>query len=124
MKGGYIVISYNHDDPLILPKRNNLILSIEKLLGISFPFYIHASELDSINLISRLYVKYHAKATFRSPCCGIERCKVHSTTPHVFQTLDILGYKNFVHEDVPKIKCSRCGIINTLPLSWPKEGTF
>jgi transposase len=108
---------------VIYPERHSSYVNFEKLIGICYPFYINDYKLDEDSYESHLFVTYHSKLTFTSPCCGVENCKIHSKTPRVIRDLDLLNSKAQIHIDVPRISCPKCGKIVTLPLPWVEKGS-
>jgi hypothetical protein len=82
---------------------------ILELLHLNAPFYINNILRDPVGYKIDIFIRYDNKSTFTSPCCRIDNCKIHSKNPRVWRTLDTLNYKTFIHLDVPKIKCPKCG---------------
>ncbi|MDR2353538.1 MAG: hypothetical protein LBF22_10360 [Deltaproteobacteria bacterium] len=115
-------MSYNSNNTTtlteILPETDSRYSALEQLIGIIPPFYIINHQVDLLNFESHLYINYKNKLTFTSSCCGVGGCKVHSKSHRIFRTLDILNTKTFIHMDVPRIKCLKCGKIITLELPW------
>ncbi|MDR0571819.1 MAG: transposase family protein [Rickettsiales bacterium] len=56
-----------------------------------------------------MYVAYPQKSTFTSQCCQEDNCIIHSRSPRIWRTLDIMNYRTYIHLDVPKSKCPKCG---------------
>ena len=84
------------------------------------PFYISGTKLDENELKYHIYLQYHPKSTFASPCCNVDNCKIHSKSPRYWRTLNLLNYRAYIHLDLPKLTCPKCGKIVSYQVDWAR----
>jgi hypothetical protein len=99
----------------LVPPREESYIFFEDMIGIEAPFYISALKYDKTCRESHITISFIRKVTFPSPCCGISG-KVHSYHLRIIRHLDIMNTKTYLHLELPKIKCPKCGIIHALSL--------
>lgn len=108
---------------LVPSDRPDFYKSLEVMFGVNFPFYVSDIKVDHDDLTYHLFVSYHNKLTFPSPCCGVENCKIQSKVQRVWRTLDFAQYKTYIHMNVPKVRCPKCNKISSYPVGWTKKSS-
>jgi hypothetical protein len=106
-------------EQILKPVKNLVYLDFEVIYGVIFPLYINDMIFDSEKSKVDIMISYHKKATFPCPC-GTENLKVHSKIPRIWRALDIAKYKCFLHLDVPRVNCPKCGV-KTFQVPWARD---
>lgn len=78
---------------------------VERILGISKPWYIEKIEEKNAEKEIHIYLNYKPNSKFKCPVCN----KKHSTFDskwRLWRDLDIQVYKTYIHAKIPRIKCS------------------
>lgn len=92
---------------------------IQRILGISKPWFIEKTEdkLDSKEI--HIYLNYKPKSKFKCISCG-KRCTTFDSSWRIWRDLDIHTYKTYIHARIPRIKC--CNKTTIIP-PWARENS-
>jgi transposase len=124
--GAYVVAEKDFDNQIaetaINLETNATLSHLAFMYGIKHPFYISETKLDKERFEFNIFITYDRKLTFTSPCCNEPNCKIHSKAPRKWRALDTSNYKVFLHLNVPKLICPKCGKIVSHQVDWARKG--
>lgn len=97
-------------------------LVFAQALGLQPPWRVDRVELDDAKKKIDLYVSYGASAG-TCPACGLEDQPVHDRRSRSWRHLHFFQFEAWIHCEVPRIQCGRCGGTTQPPVPWAREGS-
>jgi len=83
-----------------------------QILGIVLPWKVDRVALDRDNNDVTVYLKHNKKKKLRCPECGKE-CPGYDTKKRRWRHLDTCQYRTILVADVPRVKCTEHGVVQT-----------
>jgi len=72
--------------------------------------------------VLHIHIHFPRGSEFPCPACG-NPCKVYDTKAHQWRHLNFFEHKTYLHANVPRIDCPRCGVKTVkVPWSRPESG--
>jgi len=90
-------------------------------LGLQLPWQVVEVQFDQAAKELHLYLGFATGSTFACPVCGAAR-KVYDTKERVWRHLNFFEHKCFLHADLPRVDCSKCGV-KTVDVPWSRPGS-
>jgi transposase len=90
-------------------------------LGLNIPYQVKKVEFNLEEGVLHIHIHFPRGSEFSCPVCG-NPYKVRDTKAHQWRHLNFFELKTYLHANVPRIDCPRCGV-KTVKLPWSrKEG--
>jgi transposase len=101
-------------------------LTIETLfttaLGLQAPWVVKDIELDTAKRRIDFQVACTAKQ-LSCPVCGEADQGIHDRVARSWRHLDFFQYEAWLHAEVPRVTCGRCGKTTQVAVPWAREGS-
>lgn len=68
-------------------------------------------------------VGFSSGAKFSCPDCGEADQGVHDTRARTWRHLNFFQYQAFIHADLPRVRCTKCGKTKQVPVPWARSGS-
>ena len=95
---------------------------IESLLGVSAPWVVVDTKIQSKNEVIDVYIDFDRGSKFPCPECG-KICSVHDSNWVRIRHLDIFEYRCYLNIKVPRTNCDKDGVKTTHLDKWSRKGS-
>lgn len=92
-------------------------------LGLTPPWQVLDIQFDPAKGCIDFKVGVPSGAKFSCPECGAEEQGVHDTRARTWRHLNFFQYQAFLHADLPRVRCSKCGKTKQVPVPWARPGS-
>ena len=92
-------------------------------LGLMSPWQVLDIQFDLEKGRIDFNVGFSSGAKFSCPECGEEEQGVHDTRARTWRHLNFFQYQAFIHADLPRVRCAKCGKTKQVPVSWARSGS-
>jgi transposase len=92
-------------------------------LGLSSPWQVLDIQFDPDKGRIDFMVGFTSGAKFSCPSCNEPEQGVHDTRPRTWQHLNFFQYQAFIHADLPRVRCSKCGKTTQVIPPWARPGS-
>src|SRR6476646_416532 len=92
---------------------------LQLALGLVPPWAVIRSEFDAEARQLDIHIDFAAGSRFACPCCGAADCPAYDTEQMSWRHLDFFQHQAFLYARVPRVHCTRCGIM-TLSVPWAR----
>ena len=89
-------------------------------MNIEEPWFIKDLSLDLLSRNIDIWLDFGRGSKFQCPKCGKPNCSAYDTKEKVLRHTDYFQYATFLHCRVPRVKCSKCGILQ-IKVPWARE---
>ena len=69
------------------------------------------------------HVAAQAGADYACPACGAADTALHDRNARSWRHLDFFQYEAYLHAEVPRVKCARCGKVSQVEVPWARPGS-
>ena len=91
-------------------------------LGLQLPWVVEDVKLDTAKRRIDFEIGCQG-STLTCPACSAVAQPVHDRLRRSWRHLDFFQFEAWLHCDVPRIACARCGKTTQLPVPWARPGT-
>ncbi|MFQ5356675.1 MAG: ISL3 family transposase [Mariprofundaceae bacterium] len=92
-------------------------------LGLASPWQVLDIQFDLKDGRIDFNVGFSSGAKFSCPACGKTKQGVHDTRKRTWRHLNFFQYQAFIHADLPRVRCSKCGKTKQIPAPWGRPGS-
>lgn len=92
-------------------------------LGLTPPWEVVPVKFSPEQQRIDFHVAPQAGAQYACPACGEADTAVHDRNARSWRHLDFFQYESFLHAEVPRVKCARCGKVSQVKVPWAQPGS-
>lgn len=92
-------------------------------LGLMPPWQVLDIQFDPEKGRIDFKVGFPSGSKFTCPGCGEADQGVHDTRSRTWRHLNFFQYQAFLHADLPRVRCSKCGKTKQVPVPWARPGS-
>jgi transposase len=92
-------------------------------LGLTPPWEVRDIQFDPEAGRIDFKVGFSSGAKFACPSCEEPEQSVHDTRKRTWRHLNFFQYQAFIHADLPRVRCSKCGKTKQVSPPWSRPGS-
>ena len=92
-------------------------------LGLMSPWQVLDIQFDPEKGRIDFKVGFSSGAKFSCPECGETQQGVHDTRTRTWRHLNFFQFQAFIHADLPRVRCAKCGKTKQVPAPWARPGS-
>lgn len=92
-------------------------------LGLQAPWSVRSFDFDQAAGRIDFQVGFARGSHFDCPACGAADQSVHDTRPRQWRHLNFFQFQAYINADVPRIRCSTCAAVTSVPVPWARKGS-
>ena len=90
-------------------------------LGLGSPWQVLDIQFNPKEGRINFSVGFSSGAKFSCPACGEVEQGVHDTRKRTWRHLNFFQYQAYIHADLPRVRCGKCGKTKQVPVPWARS---
>lgn len=95
---------------------------LQMALGFEEPWYVENVDFNPTEKRIDIALAFPRGSRFPCPQCSTAGCPTYDTQPRTWRHLDFFQHQAFLHANVPRVDCGKCGV-KQVSVSWARPGS-